>query len=133
MAQLSTLRVARSEALVCLEAMCAQKLSEKHFHRLIEHLPEMVQNVKQALAQASAARFDGVDGDGCRTIVGLIPSLATVLGFIFFRRMRKVILWAGACVCRLRRFWTWHADRKLSRAGGSCDRGHLLWWWWWAV
>ncbi|CAM9842682.1 unnamed protein product, partial [Laminaria digitata] len=53
MAQLSTLRVVRSEALVCLEAMCAQKLTEKHFHRLMEHLPEMVLNVKQALAQAS--------------------------------------------------------------------------------
>eukprot|EP00904_Undaria_pinnatifida_P013350 jgi/Undpi1/9145/HiC_scaffold_26.g11603.m1 len=51
MAQLSTLRVVRSEALVCLEAMCAQKLTEKHFHRLMEHLPEMVLNVKQALAQ----------------------------------------------------------------------------------
>ncbi|CBN77424.1 conserved unknown protein [Ectocarpus siliculosus] len=50
-AQLSTLRVARSESLVCLEAMCSQKLSEKHFHRLLEHLPEMVQHVKQALAQ----------------------------------------------------------------------------------
>ncbi|CAN0386324.1 unnamed protein product, partial [Ectocarpus fasciculatus] len=31
--------------------MCSQKLSEKHFHRLLEHLPEMVQHVKQALAQ----------------------------------------------------------------------------------
>lgn len=55
MAQLSTLRVVRSEALVCLEAMCAQKLTEKHFHRLMEHLPEMVLNVKQALAQARAS------------------------------------------------------------------------------
>eukprot|EP00752_Nemacystus_decipiens_P008991 g8026.t1 len=50
-AQLSTLRVVRSESLVCLEAMCSQKTSEKHFLRLLEHLPEMVQNVKQALAQ----------------------------------------------------------------------------------
>eukprot|EP00903_Cladosiphon_okamuranus_P010030 g9512.t1 len=50
-AQLSTLRVARTESLVCLEAMCSQKPSEKHFLRLLEHLPEMVQNVKQALAQ----------------------------------------------------------------------------------
>lgn len=57
MAQLSTLRVVRSEALVCLEAMCAQKLTEKHFHRLMEHLPEMVLNVKQALAQASKFVF----------------------------------------------------------------------------
>ena len=56
MAQLSTLRVVRSEALVRLEAMCALKLTEKHFHRLMEHLPEMVLNVKQALAQASQAR-----------------------------------------------------------------------------
>lgn len=57
MAQLSTLRVVRSEALVCLEAMCAQKLTEKHFHRLMEHLPEMVLSVKQALAQARASEY----------------------------------------------------------------------------
>ena len=55
-AQLSTLRVARSESLVCLEAMCSQKPSEKHFLRLLEHLPEMVQNVKQALAQVRPYR-----------------------------------------------------------------------------
>lgn len=53
MGQLSTMRAVRSEALVCLESMCSQKLSETHFHRLLEHLPEMVNNVKQALAQAS--------------------------------------------------------------------------------
>lgn len=57
MAQLSTLRVVRTEALVCLEAMCAQKLTENHFHRLMEHLPEMVLNVKQALAQARTFGF----------------------------------------------------------------------------
>ncbi|CAM9540760.1 unnamed protein product, partial [Hapterophycus canaliculatus] len=50
-AQLSTLRVARSESLVCLEAICSQKLSTKHFERLLEHLPEMIQTVKQSLAQ----------------------------------------------------------------------------------
>ncbi|CAM9155225.1 unnamed protein product [Ascophyllum nodosum] len=52
MAQLMTVRDVRHEALVCLEAMCSRKLSEAHFERLLEHLPDMVQSVKQALAQA---------------------------------------------------------------------------------
>ena len=47
-----TVRDVRHEALVCLEAMCSRKLSEAHFERLLEHLPDMVQSVKQALAQA---------------------------------------------------------------------------------
>ena len=60
-AQLSTLRVARSESLVCLEAMCSRRSAEKHFLRLLEHLPEMVQNVKQALAQVNPHPFAVVD------------------------------------------------------------------------
>ncbi|CAM9430764.1 unnamed protein product [Pylaiella littoralis] len=60
-AQLSTLRVARTESLVCLEAMCSQKLSEKHFHRLLEHLPEMVQNVKQAVAQEALSLSESLE------------------------------------------------------------------------
>lgn len=57
MAQLSNARPARSEALVCLEAMCSQKLSEQHFNRLLEHLPIMVSDVKRALAQARGLMF----------------------------------------------------------------------------
>lgn len=57
MAQLSNARVARSEALVCLEAMCSQKLSKAHFMRLLEHLPQIVSDVKQALAQACTLKL----------------------------------------------------------------------------
>lgn len=55
MAQLSNARVARSEALVCLEVMCSQKLSEAHFQRLLENLPNIVTDVKNALAQVRAS------------------------------------------------------------------------------